>query len=64
MKKEDRKTCAGGTSTTRMKVPHLHQRAIHTRMFEGDHKHTGEAGQLQVILPVKNDATYVTVQNT
>ena len=43
---------------------HLHQGAIHTRMFEEDHKQIKEANQLQVILPVKNDAIYVTVQNT
>ena len=64
MKKEDRKICAGGTSTAKMKMPRLHQGAMHTRVFEGDHKQTGEADQLQVILPVKNDAIYVTVQNT
>ena len=42
---------------------HLNQGAIYT-MFEGDHKQIREANQLQVILPVKDDATYVTVQNT
>ena len=43
---EDRKICAGGTSTAKMKMPRLHQGAMHTRVFEGDHKQTGEADQL------------------